>query len=107
MKIDTDIDKLTEEELVDLNHRVIERLRFLHQMRAHQAMLELSLGERVCFQPDMRPLLFGVVARYNKKTVTVITDGGERWNVSPARLRRACDVADSAGGANVIQLRKK
>jgi hypothetical protein len=105
MKID--IDKLTEAELIDLNHRVVERLRFLHQMRAHKAMLELSLGDRVCFQPDMRPLLFGVVTRYNKKTVTVITDSGEHWNVSPAALRKAFDVADPAGIVNVVQLHKK
>ena len=32
MKID--IDRLTEDELVDLNHRIVARLRFLHQMRA-------------------------------------------------------------------------
>ena len=32
MKID--IDKLTEPELVDLNHRIVARLRFLAQMRA-------------------------------------------------------------------------
>ena len=30
MKID--IDKLTEAELIDLNNRIVERLRFLHQM---------------------------------------------------------------------------
>jgi hypothetical protein len=105
MKID--IDKLTEAELTDLNHRIVERLRFLHQMRAHKAMLELSLGERVCFQPDGRPLIFGVLTRYNKKTVTVITDGGEHWNVSPSVLRRASDVAGPAGSANVVPLHKK
>ncbi|MGY6214595.1 hypothetical protein ACW73L_05465 [Methylolobus aquaticus] len=27
--------------------------------------------------------------RYNKKSVTVITDDSERWNVSPVLLRRA------------------
>jgi len=37
MKID--IDKLTEAELVDLNNRIVERLRFLDQMRAHARML--------------------------------------------------------------------
>ena len=30
-----DIDKLSEEELIDLNHRIVERLRFLSQMRTH------------------------------------------------------------------------
>jgi hypothetical protein len=29
-----DIDKLSEAELIDLNNRIVERLRFLHQMRA-------------------------------------------------------------------------
>lgn len=104
MKID--IDKLTEAELIDLNNRVVERIRFLQQMRAHKAMLELSLGERVCFQADGRPLMCGVVTRYNKKTVTVITDTGEHWNVSPAALRKASDVSEPAGSTNVVQLHK-
>jgi hypothetical protein len=34
-----DIDQLTEPELIDLNRRVIERLRFLNQMKAHPRML--------------------------------------------------------------------
>jgi hypothetical protein len=42
-----DIDQLTATELTDLNHRVVERLRFLQQMRAHALMLDFSNGERV------------------------------------------------------------
>ena len=49
MKID--IDKLSEEELIDLNHRIVERLRFLSQMRAHSKMLDFRIGDRVTFQP--------------------------------------------------------
>ena len=45
MKID--IDRLTEAELVDLNHRIVERLRLLQHMRSHVQMLEFKLGERV------------------------------------------------------------
>ena len=33
-----EIDKLTEAELVDLNNRIVARLRFLREMRAHAAM---------------------------------------------------------------------
>ena len=44
MKID--IDKLTEAELVDLNSRIVERLRFLNQMRAHAQMLEFKWRSR-------------------------------------------------------------
>jgi len=35
MVVKIDLDKLTEEELIDLNNRIVERLRFLNQMRAH------------------------------------------------------------------------
>ncbi len=87
MKID--IDELSEEELIDLNHRVVERLRFLSQMRAHSQMLDFKIGERVTFHPDGYPPLFGIVARYNRKSVSVVTDTGQRWNVAPSLLRRA------------------
>jgi hypothetical protein len=83
-----DIDKLSEAELIDLNHRIVERLRFLSQMRAHSRMLDFKIGERVAFYPDGHPPIFGIVTRYNRKTVTVITDSGQHWNVAPGLLRR-------------------
>lgn len=52
MKIN--IDQCTEEELIDLNHRIVERLRFLNQMRAHAQMLEFKIGERVTFTFSLR-----------------------------------------------------
>jgi hypothetical protein len=51
-----DIDGLSEAELIDLNNRVVERLKFLRHMRAHSQMLEFSIGDRVSFQPEGRPL---------------------------------------------------
>ena len=45
-------------------------------MRSHKQMLEFGIGDRVAFQPPGRPLLTGIITRYNKKTVTVVTDGG-------------------------------
>ena len=106
MKID--IDKLTEAELIDLNNRIVARLRFLSQMRAHEKMLEFKVGDRVEFQPDGRPVLVGMLTRYNKKTVTVVTDDGEHWNVAPGFLRKP-DHAEKAadGDSNIVPLRKK
>jgi hypothetical protein len=77
-------------------------------MRAHASMLEFRIGDRVSFQPEGRPVLFGMLTRYNRKTVTVITEGGQRWNVAPALLRRVVDVQSGEGrDPNVIQLHKK
>ena len=104
MKID--IDRLTEAELIDLNNRVVARLRFLSQMRAHAQMLEFKIGDRVSFQGEGRRGVIGILTRYNRKTVTVISDDGQRWNVSPTLLRRADDARASDGAVpNVIPLR--
>jgi hypothetical protein len=71
-------------------------------------MLEFRIGDRVSFQPEGRPVQFGMLTRYNKKTVTVITEGGERWNVAPGLLRRI-DSSQRGGNpsTNVFQLRRK
>jgi hypothetical protein len=95
-----DIDSLTEEELIDLNHRVVARLRFLSQMRSHSAMLDFRIGERVKFHPDGSPELFGTLTRYNKKTVTVVTDAGQHWNVSPSLLTKVASAPTGSASSN-------
>jgi|SRR5437868_6153893 len=102
-----DIDGLTEAELIDLNQRIVERLKFLNHMRAHAQMLEFSIGDRVSFQPEGRPVQVGMLTRYNKKTVTVITEGGEHWNVAPGLLRRVNNSQTDNPSGNVIQLHRK
>jgi len=84
-----DIDSLSEADLIELNHKIVARLRFLSQMRSHSTMLDFRIGERVKFRPDGRPEVTGVLTQYNKKTVTVITDSGEHWRVAPGLLSKA------------------
>ena len=83
-----DIDSLTEEDLIELNHKIVARLRFLSQMRSHSKMLDFRIGERVKFRPDGRAEVTGTLTQYNRKTVTVITDSGEHWRVAPGLLSK-------------------
>ncbi len=62
-----DIDSLTEAELIDLNNRIVERLRFMHQARSHKRMLDFKIGDRVSFQPEGRGMIVGILTRYNKR----------------------------------------
>ena len=62
-----DIDSLSEEDLIELNHKIVARLRFLSQMRSHSKMLDFCIGERVKFRPDGRPEITGILTQYNKK----------------------------------------
>ena len=81
------LDQLTEEELVQLNRVVVARLRLIQQIREHGRMMEFRLGQNVQFTDSAGRLLRGVVARYNRKSVTVVTGDGLQWRVSPSLLR--------------------
>ena len=105
MKID--IDGLSESELIDLNNRIVERLRFLKQKRAHDQMLKFKIGDRVTFHPEGLSPVAGMLTRYNRKTVTVITDDGQHWNVSPNLLRKVVFESEEIAGTNVVRLRKE
>ena len=100
------IDKLTEAELIDLNNRIVARLQFLAQMRAHAQMLEFKIGDRVAFQPDGHRRVVGMLTRYNRKTVTIITDDGQRWNVTPRLLGRADEPHVPTNPASIVPLRR-
>jgi hypothetical protein len=105
-----DIDLLSEAELIDLNRRIVERLRMVQTLRSHQQMMKFSVGQRVRFEPPGHGVLAGMITRYNRKTVTVITEDGGHWNVAPAMLRLADPPrAERAGDgqpsdANVVTL---
>lgn len=99
MKIN--IDNLTVEELIDLNNRIIERLKFLDQMHAHKEMMEFRMGEKVSFCPSGRGEQIGTVVKYNKKTVSIVTEKGERWNISPHLLSKYKNQNN-----NIIEMKK-
>ena len=91
-----DLDALREAQLLDLNRRVVERLRFLSQARAHQRMLQFGVGDQVGFDTPDERWISGTLTRYNKKTVTVPTADGQHWNVAPTLLRRVRDAGSNA-----------
>lgn len=84
MKID--IESMDYDELVELNQKIVARLKFLDSMHVHKAMMQFSPGDQVCFEPPGRGKQFGTLVKYNKKTVSVITESGEKWNISPHLL---------------------
>ena len=83
-----DIDGLTFEELLELNQRVMARLKMLESMQAHVEMTAFNIGKRVSFETQ-HGRLFGTLVKYNRKTVTVVTENRQRWNISPHLLSPA------------------
>jgi hypothetical protein len=99
------IDDLSEDELIDLNRQIIERLKFMRKIHNHVEMMRFYVGQKVSFQPAGRERQLGVLVKYNQKTVTVITEGGQQWKVSPQLLSPVKDVNTPDGKpGNVIEM---
>lgn len=102
-----DISKLDEAELVELNRWIVARLKYLQEARTHHQMLSFNVGDRVRFHPPGHDPKTGLIVKYNRKTVTVVTDDGHQWNVPPVFLSRVIDAnaADPSGNApKVVRL---
>lgn len=81
------LDEFTEEELVHLNRLIIQRVRLMRQINAHQKMTQFRVGQRVRFNASGGRRVSGVLTRYNRKSVSVIGDDGTYWTVDPALLQ--------------------
>ena len=94
------IEDMTYEELRDLNKRIVARMKLLHQIKTQSEMIRFNLGDRVQFCTREGTLVIGILIKYNRKTVSIVTDDGHKWNVSPTLLSRAsgnrCDIIDDA-----------
>ncbi|MCB0627795.1 MAG: hypothetical protein KDC43_28685 [Saprospiraceae bacterium] len=86
-----DIDGLSIEELLQLNHRVVERIKMLRAMQAHVDMMAFNLGTKVSFDTD-EGRVFGTLVKYNRKTVNVVGDNGRHYRVTPGLLSAVKDV---------------
>jgi type III restriction enzyme len=85
----------------DLNRRIVERPKMVAALRSHKAILNVSAGQRVQFEPPGRGVQEGVIVRYNQKTVTLVTSRGKQWRVAPALLRPAGNIIDMPPGGHI------
>ena len=100
-----ELDELSYDELLDLNDRIIERLKILDAADALNAMMKFNVGAKVCFDSTKHGMQVGTLIKFNQKTVTVLTDEGRRWKVSPQMLSPI--VKEATDGINVIDMKKK
>lgn len=104
-----DITQLDEADLLELNRRIVARLKSLQEAREYHQMLNFSIGDRVRFHPPGHEPKSGLVIKCNRKTVTVIADDHSQWNVAPVFLSRVIEgePVDVARPGRVVPLPAK
>ncbi|HEC02461.1 MAG TPA: hypothetical protein ENI81_02895 [Phycisphaerales bacterium] len=80
---------LGEEDLRFLNRLIVERLKLIAQAQSTALMSQFNIGDRVGFRSPSGEWKNGIVQKLNKKTISILTDKGHRWNVSPGLLSPA------------------
>lgn len=97
-----DLTKLSEDELIELNRRVVERLQLVRSARSLTQVAKFTVGMAVEFQTDDGQTVSGTIARLNRRTATVATGSGS-WRVSPSLLRVVSD-ASTASTSHVVRM---
>lgn len=77
------IREMSEEDLLFLNEKIVERLKLISQAQSTAVLSQFSVGQRVRFLGRDGQAVVGTIIRLNKKTVSISSDNGQRWNVSP------------------------
>ena len=83
MAHDIDIEHLNLDELVALNERIVERIRYLKRIHVFEAMQRFNIGARVRFYPGHHGTQIGTLTKFNQKSVTILGDDRRQWRVSP------------------------
>ena len=101
-----DLDEFSYEELVALNHKIVERLKFLDSIHAFQEMTSLGMGAKVSFESKVGRQI-GTIVKFNTKTVGVLAENGRRWNVSPHLLSPIKEVHSNSRVININKNRRR
>lgn len=87
-----DIEQLSPEELIDLNKRLIMRIRYLQGVKTIEGLNRFKVGDWVHFHDHEGKPREGIVIRINRRTVSVHADeNGGHWNVPPKFLTKSAE----------------
>jgi hypothetical protein len=100
-----DLDKMSEQQLRQLNREIVSRLQMISAVRRTTALAAFRVGDRVAFDAD-HGTVTGIVVRINQKTASIDADDGRSWRVSPGALNKIAEGPPEAQ-ANLFQLERK
>jgi hypothetical protein len=85
IKIKSLIKPLSIKELIAVNKVVVERIKFLQRSGALIEMEKFQIGEIVSFHGNNQ-FITGRIIKFNQKTISIVTQDNQQWNVSPHLL---------------------
>ena len=82
------LDSLSYEELLELQHKISQRLKNIESKRSPKNHARFNPGDKVSFAHPTLGIQTGTLLARSDTTVTVVTRSGQQWDVSPHLLRK-------------------
>ena len=83
--------KLNEEQLIQLNYIIVERIKLFHKAKNLKALGDFNVGDTVSFDYYGQEII-GIIKRLNQKSVSLTAQDGKEWKVTPNFLKKFIDV---------------
>lgn len=80
------IENLSFEELIELNSKIVKRLRELNKIEKHKELQRFEVGDSVYFINNGKTIT-GTVIRINQRTLSIKTAQG-MWYVAPRAVKK-------------------
>lgn len=80
------IENLSIDDLVELNKKVVCRIKELRAQRQFKAAAQFRMGDVVSFPNKHNKKVTGFITSIRKATISVLTETNEQWNVSATLL---------------------
>jgi uncharacterized protein YkvS len=107
MELPESLQKWSDGELIELNKAIVAHLKQRKALKAQLEMKQFGRGDVVEFWSSKGDLIKGTVFKLNKKTVSILTEEGTQWNVSPSLLVKTADNMPAAQDQEVIDFMDK
>ena len=101
------LDLLSYEELLELHHKISQRLKTIESERSPRDHAKFNPGDKVSFAHPTLGMQTGTLLNCNDTTVTVVTNSGQQWDVSAHLLRKVVSRDNQAKKVYTIPDRSK
>lgn len=82
------VSSMTEKELIEVNKLVIKTIKQNRMVKTEKRMEKFRPGDHVEWVRDDNTS-YGIIVKLNTKTIHVLDDSGDEWNISPHLLNRS------------------
>jgi hypothetical protein len=86
-QVEAILNRLNKDQLILLNKVIVERLKLMDAANALKELSKFSVGDEVAFSYYGEEVK-GKIIKLNRKTVSILSDKNNRYNVSPSLINR-------------------